>query len=240
MALPKPDWDMVAQTAQEQAAQYYPGNLVCLVQSFVLKMTIHILFARDLSALDDETISASRANPWAKQHKMHEALRQLAAEYDPLDMQNNAMNLILPAFETMWRVVFRCFIEVRFRGAEERKKWMEALRAYLKNPSPQSDTVCKDNADVALVRTIVREALRLYPLTWHIHRHFGNASGTSSLVTADIEGLHRDTEIWGDDAERFVPTRWISTSLETEDSKAWMPFGASPFLCPAKQDFGPS
>jgi hypothetical protein len=247
-----PDWSSVARAAQNQANTYFPGNLVCLVQSFVLKMTINVLFQSDLSMLDNQTISfvAVEINRlwvnskvprqtvyWTRQHKLHKALRQLVPGCDPLDPQTNPMNLIIPAFETMWRVVLRCFIEVRYRNSKEMKEWIASLRIYLENPVSLSDHACKEHASITVVCSLVREALRLYPPTRHIHREFEFADSSQVSAVADIEELHRDTNIWGFDAECFRPSRWASTN--SEQSKAWMPFGASPFLCPAKPEFGP-
>jgi hypothetical protein len=249
-----PDWVVISKAATDQAGQIYPGHLVSLVQSFVLKMIVHILFGRDLAALDNENVSfvAAEINrlwseskvphgamAWAKHGKMHRALYQLLPDCDPLNPQETALNLILPAFETMWRVVFRCFIEVRYRGAEERLGWTEALRVYLVDPCSQSDDACSGNRNVAVVRAIVCEILRLYPPTRHIHRHIECTGDLPTRATADIEGLHRDKGIWGEDASRFKPSRWTNASLDPTKLKEWMPFGGSPFLCPAKPDFGP-
>lgn len=115
---------------------------------------------------------------------------------------------------------------------------MAALRIYLENPASQQGHAYEEK-EIVVTSSIVREALRLYPPTRHIHRHFESASGSSTLAIADIEGLHRDTEIWGSDADCFRPSRWASISHESEQLKAWMPFGASPFLCLAKPDFAP-
>lgn len=139
------------------------------------------------------------------------------------------MNLILLAFETMWRVVFHCFIEVRYRGVKEQDEWMAILKVYLTNPGSQQD----------MPYSIIREALRLYLPTRYIYRYFEFASGCLILAIADIEGLYRNTEIWGSDADCFKPSRWARISHESEQLRAWMPFGASLFLCPAKPDFAP-
>jgi hypothetical protein len=250
----KPDWAAVAQTAKEQASSYHLGNLVCLVQSFVLKMTINVFFGCDPLKLDDDSVSfvateinrlwteskvSRRAIQWNKQYKLHEALLRLIPDCDPLDPQENPLNLILPAFETMWRVVLRCFVEVGYRGAKEKEVWIAALKAYLEHSGPLSDQACKENVDVATVRSLIRETLRLYPPTRHIHRHFECDNGTSTFAIADVEGLHRDVEIWGADAHVFKPSRWKSISVESQQWKAWMPFGVSPLVCPAKPDFGP-
>ena len=115
--------------------------------------------------------------------------------------------------------------------------WTDALAAYLEHPSPQDGGICEE--DMEMVDSIVREALRLYPPTRHIHRHYTFTNGSSLLAIADIEGLHRDTEVWGPDADAFEPGRWVGMTRDCEQKKAWMPFGGSPFVCPAKSDFGP-
>ncbi|KAK7193362.1 uncharacterized protein CC84DRAFT_1136526 [Paraphaeosphaeria sporulosa] len=250
----RPDWNMVASAAKRLAKNECPKNLVNLVQSFVLKMTINVLFRHDFPSLDDESISlvASEINdiwigsklprhivPWSKQDRLHDALRLLVPNRDPLDPQRNAMNFILPAFETMWRIVLRCFIEVRYRGAEETEEWIAALKLFLENPTVRLEDSHEGASEIEKAISIVREALRLYPPTRHIHRHFRFASGSSILAIADIEGLHRDTAIWGFDADCFRPSRWANMRHEPEPFNAWMPFGSSPFLCPAKPDFGP-
>jgi hypothetical protein len=250
----KPDWIMVAGAAKRLARSQRPQNLVNLVQSFVLKMTINVLFRPDFPSLDDDSISlvASEINhiwirsksprhivPWPKQDRLHDALRLLVPNQDPLDPLRNPMNFVLPAFETMWRIVLRCFIEVRYRGAEETEGWIAALKLFLASPSLPLDDPHEEQGGMANAMAIVREALRLYPPTRHIHRHFQFASGSSVLAIADIEGLHRDTGIWGSDADCFRPSRWADVRHEPEQLQAWMPFGSSPFLCPAKPDFGP-
>lgn len=90
-----------------------------------------------------------------------------------------------------------------------------------------------------LASSIVYEALRLHPPTRHVHCHFRFPDDSSIYAVADIEGLHRNIDIWCSDAYCFRPSRWADISQESKQFKAWMPFGASPFLCPAKPDFGP-
>ncbi|ORY10228.1 hypothetical protein BCR34DRAFT_567083, partial [Clohesyomyces aquaticus] len=251
----RPDWEMVARDAILLAKRYqYPQNLVRLVQCFVLEMTIKILYRGDLSTPDEETVLfvATEINqiwiqskdprqivPWRKQRKLHEALGRLIPGCDALDPQSNPMSFLLPAFETMWRVVLRCFIEVRFRGSKDTNEWANALKTYLENPNPPCDRP-EERVGMVVTFALVREALRLYPPTRHVHRHFKFAGrGSSILAIADIEGLHRDEEVWGPDADCFRPSRWESLSPESEQLKAWMPFGGSPFVCPAKPEFGP-
>lgn len=149
-ALLRPNWSLVAGAAKELAQSYqHLQSLVRLVQTFVLTMTINVLFQRDISALDEESVSCVAAEinriwilsktsreviPWTEQHELHKALLRLILDCDPLDPQTNALNLILPGFETMWRVVLRRFIEVRYRSAQESEKWVTALMVYAGEP----------------------------------------------------------------------------------------------------------
>lgn len=55
--------------------------------------------------------------------------------------------------------------------------------------------------------------------------------------TADIEACHSEAAIWGLDAKEFKLERW--EGVTKEQKKAFLPFGAKPFICPAKPVFGP-
>lgn len=52
----------------------------------------------------------------------------------------NPMNFILPAYESMWRVVLHCFLEVRERShrahdPETRSRWLRLLQDFLRHPT---------------------------------------------------------------------------------------------------------
>ncbi|KAJ5498684.1 Cytochrome P450 [Penicillium expansum] len=175
--------------------------------------------------------------------------------------EDNPLNLILPSFETMWRVVLRAFLEIRFATGKEVPAWRETMVAFAEKPTkPQFETgpVCpsshprsesRNKSNTGHTRSvqsspsakhIVSESLRLYVPTRHIHRAYqwDQGMGTShEIKSADIEGCHLRSDIWGSDAERFNPGRWSAPTSAQRD--AFMPFGCSPFECPAKPTFGP-
>jgi cytochrome P450 len=87
-----------------------------------------------------------------------------------------------------------------------------------------------------LAFNIIRECLRLYPSTKRIYRVFHlEGEPHPASVSANVEACHCDRAVWGDDADAFVPERWLSCDVDMV--QAWMPFGAYPFLCPARKDF---
>lgn len=168
--------------------------------------------------------------------------------------EDNPLNLILPSFETMWRVVLRAFLEIRFATGKEVPAWRDTMIAFSKNPTKPQFDACPTSpsgnepriGDTHGVQSspsekhIVLESLRLYVPTRHIHRAYqwDRGMGTSyEIKSADIEGCHLRSDIWGSDARRFNPDRW--SALTPVQGDAFMPFGCPPFECPAKPTFGP-
>src|SRR5438045_194821 len=65
----------------------------------------------------------------------------------------------------------------------------------------------------------------------------GSQSDDVRIFAADVEASHTDPWIWDRDPTKFLPARW--NSLTKDQKKSFMPFGCGPFVCPAKQVFGP-
>ena len=240
-------------------------QLVRLVQAVSLKLSLHIIFNTNPLNLDTETaviIANSINNLWIESKKHHpsqeivdllqreleEALVEILPR-NPLTPKETPMNLILPAYETLWRVVLRCFLEVTFRPDAE-PEWRQALVRFLEDPRSKFG-IRHPKADEASVEDIVLEALRLYPPTRRVYRTFQTAPKSLVdifvtkiypqyklfTVAADIEACQRKAEFWGERSLEFKPSRW--NLLNGKAPRAFMPFGGKKFPCPAKEDFGP-
>ena len=70
------------------------------------------------------------------ERNLHILLPELEAKAD----EDKPLNLILPAYETMWRVVFLGVYEIVFRksGTPEKLEYESALSLYLQNPIPET------------------------------------------------------------------------------------------------------
>ncbi|KAI9781100.1 MAG: hypothetical protein M1816_002571 [Peltula sp. TS41687] len=174
-------------------------------------------------------------------HALHGILPNIEAT-----SRANPLNLILPAYETLWRVVLRCFIEVVFRNEAHETEWRIAFRQFLAAPTMNTfrDTTLTPSG--MSIECIVNEALRLYPPTRRIYREFQFPDKEEpEIVAADLEACQRNESIWGPDSLEFNPARWKNIKRHTTEDKgsypyvAFMPFGVKRFLCPANMDFGP-
>lgn len=197
----------------------------------------------------------------------------LKALFPQVDHERNPLNFLLPSFETMWRVVLRTLLELKFQSGRDHAAWAKAIKTFCREATKAEferrptlrgglTTTAVINGDIQLKRPvtpsakdIVMEALRLYPPTRRIYRGHGwddapvsygpgqfcdvdAPSRTSSkTIAADIEACHLRTDIWGPDAAKFDPGRWMN--ITPAQRCAFLPFGYGVCECPAKSVFGP-
>ncbi|KAI5196234.1 hypothetical protein E4T39_07860 [Aureobasidium subglaciale] len=171
-----------------------------------------------------------------KQTSLKNAVKAIFPDWDETDSKSNPCNLILPGYETMWRVVLRCYLEIKARDHSYSDIWTMVLWDFAKQPTKDQlqkpiKTGCRAVSIAAI--HIAKEALRLYPPTRRIYREHRNARGQKTNVSADIEAMQRDPAIWKDQPNVFLPERWIGVEFGYDEG--YMPFGASPFNCPAKR-----
>ncbi|KAJ5855477.1 uncharacterized protein N7529_009421 [Penicillium soppii] len=245
-------------------------NITSMVQILTMRCVLSIIFpdldqakVHDLSLLNLATsitrvwlASKSSANPqhtFANDVDLQQSLMEVFPHLDIKTPSTNPLNLILPSFETIWRVILRGILEIGFASGSAYPSWKKAMIAFAQSPTKEyfelnppttrsstNPTVKDDGAIPAFspsANDLVQEALRLYVPTRRVHRAYQHAGGSLQLLAADIEGCHLSTDIWGSDAEVFRPDRWMD--ITRAQKKAFMPFGCSPLECPAKATFGP-
>ncbi|KAK2758922.1 hypothetical protein CKAH01_16750 [Colletotrichum kahawae] len=132
----------------------------------------------------------------------------------------------MPAYETLWRVVLLTYIHVAFRYMDTAST--NLVEEVIEIMSPNRGARERLHLTVG---HFAEEALRLYPPIKRIYRE--SAVG---VVAADIESMHHDFRIWGDDALNFRPSRFSKLTQDQKD--AYMPFGVGRNVCPAINGFG--
>ncbi|OMP85164.1 hypothetical protein BK809_0000263 [Diplodia seriata] len=270
-------WRSVAKTARQIAidgVRCHPGSISLspLVQTLTLKISLHLFFGVDATTRTNDSnicfIAAEinriwlaskqqqQTQPWHTNPALHAALRAAIPDRDPLAPRANPMNLILPSYETMWRVVLRCLVEVRFRPhAAAAPRWRSALATFLADASPHvfnEEVVVPADGQAVSAAAVAKEALRLYPPTRRVYRDLPPPVGG---VAADVEALHRRSHgrsggSSGRDSSAgaahdlctFRPERWVGGGTGDGDADVlgpFMAFGGARFLCPAGAAFGP-
>ncbi|KAI4099745.1 MAG: hypothetical protein L6R37_005814 [Teloschistes peruensis] len=223
--------------------------LECAVQIVSLKLIFKEFFKLDPIGLGDKTMleiaqeinhqwiaSKSVVSEGSLGHGKFQALFESLKLHSDRP-RHNPLNTLLPVYETLWRVVTHCIIEVIFRPSA-RPEWLPLLEDFLGDPTRANFWKRSPGTDGVSMEFLVKEALRLYPPTRRIYRQMHMSSkDKSELVAADIETCQRLQSIWGSESHRYQPARWNSVTPTME--KAYMPFGGSPYKCPASGSFGP-
>jgi Cytochrome P450 len=164
------------------------------------------------------------------------------------DPRQNPLNIILPAYETLWRVVFHSIIEVLFRHENRSSRWKACIMKLGETLDSRGKFSLHDDTEGRLsILDIVNETLRLYPPTKRIYRweqrenQHGTLNEYPELCAADIEAVHREGKTWGHDALQFDPGRWLSYSADERKRMMdnFLPFGYGSLSCPAKKEFAP-
>ncbi|KAF2214533.1 hypothetical protein CERZMDRAFT_110817 [Cercospora zeae-maydis SCOH1-5] len=253
-------WVEFAEMARSVATAQISGegesrNLFDVVQMLSMKMVRKVIWDVDQEGkgVDEKLgVLAKEVNKqWLESKKYDEAFLKAGGEvelpeklkqvlmdvfgWDGEDRKENPLNFILPGYETIWRVVLRCFLELSARGHPNSGDWTRSLKDFLNTPTPAQlgHGVDFDGSKIYPLM-IALEILRLYPPTRRVYRQFEDQNGAVYSIAADIEGMHRDAGVWQDDPLAFRPERWAGISPDAIDSR-WFPFGAKPFRCPAKE-----
>ncbi|CAK7212674.1 hypothetical protein SEUCBS140593_001582 [Sporothrix eucalyptigena] len=127
---------------------------------------------------------------------LNNALARLLQHGDGPDMSpQQALELILPAYEALWRVVLLTYVTVCFRSDGAGYKQLQRVDV----PSVLG-TGCAEDKELL---KIAKEGLRLFPSSKSIYRARSSLLDDTTTVVANVCALHRDKEIWGSDALLF-------------------------------------
>ncbi|KAI4203849.1 MAG: hypothetical protein LQ348_001370 [Seirophora lacunosa] len=249
-------WSKIDEVIQDFASMYFEkyesqnhGRLDLMVEVVTLKVILSVFLDVDRDAMSDEVVTRIAENInhlWiqskANSGSLSDDFRALKTDLkdvglDWTDNKENPLNILLPAYETLWRVVAHCLVEVVFRPSAN-AEWLPLLEAFKANPCSENFSKPQPGQDRVSVLFLIKEALRLYPPTRRIYRkvHFASKK-EPEVVAADVEACHRLPQVWGEESHRYRPARWASANKSMY--RAFMPFGGSPWICPASSSFGP-
>ncbi|KAK4182283.1 hypothetical protein QBC35DRAFT_548504 [Podospora australis] len=155
---------------------------------------------------------------------LHHTIKSLGLKVDnQLLTPEQMLALIMPQYETLWRVVLLTYILAYHRHPA-------TLQALEKRVADVPDCLGDRSREQEAIK-VAKEGLRLTPSNKRIYR-----SVDGITTKADVERSHRDPRIWGSDSLVFRPDRFDDlTPLQKE---AYFPYSIRPHKCPAFTGFG--
>lgn len=250
----KSDWKEITVSVLEQIKRkkrhcgvFGTLKLSSFVQNLTFRLIMRQFFPSTPSPSDETTekLTGKINSMWMKSKNIKlETLDELLAEKKDLlsllsevmseeveEGSKNPLNIIMPAYETLWRAVLLCFLETAFQSSpDERSLYHKIAERFMQNPS--LNTLNEKYLDLISMSMIVKETLRLYPPTRRIYRLLNDIK-----ECVNVESLHRDQEFFGPNENKFQPRRW-----KGEDKKMfeqYLPFGYGKFKCPARNTVAP-
>ena len=169
-------------------------------------------------------------------------LREMAKEIqDPIELRYQILQVFLPARDTTSIAVGNAL----FHLARNPSVWLELRHTALTVGSqPLTFELLKS---LVLFRHVIQETIRLQGPSGRVLRTAirdtilpvgGGPDGQSPIyvkkgvvVALNLWCLHHDRDIWGDDAHKFNPHRWINKRPMWD----FVPFLGGPRICPAQQ-----
>lgn len=151
---------------------------------------------------------------------------------------DNCKNIYFAGYESTATSISWCLMLLALHP-----EWQTRIRSELAQvcpeglfPDPNSLTQLKT------VTMVVQEVLRLYPPAAFVSREAFEETKVGNIVVPKgvclwtlIPTLHRDTDIWGPDANEFKPERFADgVSKACKSPQAYIPFGLGPRLCLGK------
>jgi hypothetical protein len=251
-------WDAFAQHARDAVERCLRGHAEAepdkssipfdaLMQNVVLHVILSALFAVPPGeiAVRDLSVVARGINDLWRLSKASDApppgiladINTRLHRWIPAESFPNPIDFVVPAFETMWRVVATT---IAFAHKDARS--LAALRDFLAEPTRRQFGRFDELEERPSVEALVTETIRLYPPTRRISRQVVQApvSGATwfnkpapRVLVADVGAVHTDVAIWGSDAAVYDPSRHHPNIRTTEQTQALMGFGLGKLRCVA-------
>ncbi|KAF8438170.1 hypothetical protein L210DRAFT_3613064 [Boletus edulis BED1] len=247
-------WRGVASSAEVAVHHLLPvqrtTEFATFVQCITLAVVLCTLFDTDLDALqyDDLVYVTNVINQRWKDSKIKDAaamrqddsLSKITVHIDKWIMDRrqhpNPLNFILPAYETMWRVVA---VTVAYIYRHCDNTLHDVAITFASDPTEAHFQAFGDNGLQPSMQAIVLEVLRLHPPTRHIARA-PVASGSSwwhtlvgpAVERADIEAVHL-SDAYGENPSAFEPMRFHPTRVPVGGRAELYAFGYGRLRCVA-------
>ncbi|RDI78682.1 hypothetical protein Vi05172_g11252 [Venturia inaequalis] len=207
---------------------------------------------RELGKINDSFIAAAITNAKnrlaAHKNEPRNAIEALVVDgHDFGYISNQCRHLIIAGFETTSALLGFSFALIEQDPEVSRKLRAEVLSRFGTDLIPRQPLNFENLKNCKYMQFVINETLRLYPAGPSIQRvairdtvlpRGGGPDGASPIVVPKNSTIqlgiylaHRRKDIWGEDANEFVPERWEGR----KKGYGFIPFLAGPQVCLGQQ-----
>jgi len=179
--------------------------------------------------------------------KRYVLLEEMAKQtQDPYDLRMQILNVFFPARDT----AAIGFADAIFELARHPLEWA-SLKAEVEAIKPGQALTFEYLRSLKVTKAIINESLRLHPAASRLGKtalqdtvlpNGGGSDGQSPIfvpkgivVEMDVYTVQRDPNIWGPDADKFRPGRWLDPHRPLWEAKwQYEPFLGGVRMCPAQ------
>ncbi|KAG2150660.1 uncharacterized protein EDB93DRAFT_1083937 [Suillus bovinus] len=230
----------VAETCVNRFLDAKSLDYATFVQSVTLSVVLAGLLGTDIEDLDPADVAfVTKAinDRWAQSKSSTALTTEVLDQINHhivrwVPNRTNPLNLIIPAYETMWRVAA---IAVVYSNRDCLLR--DAFISYDENPTDDQFCAFSNEGTRAQpsVEAIISEVLRLHPPTRHITRAvvvpWWKRPFVPSVDVADIEGAQKSS-MFGSDTESFNPMRFHASQSAPRRDQLYA-FGHGKLKCVA-------
>lgn len=189
----------------------------------------------------DARKSASEKDPTSRYVFLHELVSQTS---DTIKIRSELLNILLAGRDTTASLLSNVWFELSNRP----EIWTRLQREVVDSLDGESPTFEKLK-DMKYLRAVLNESLRLYPVVPENDRQAevdtvlpvgGGKDGKSPVFVAkgqivhwSLYTMHRRKDLYGEDAECFIPERWLDRGEKKGLRVGWeyLPFNGGPRIC---------
>ena len=173
---------------------------------------------------------------------LHELVSQTS---DKIKIRSELLNILLAGRDTTASLLSNVWFELSKRPDVWSRLHREIIDSLPDGGFPTFETL----KDMRYLRAVLNESLRLYPVVPENSRQAevdtilpvgGGEDGKSPVFVAkgqlvhwSLYTMHRRKDLYGEDAESFVPERWLDQGDEKGLRVGWeyLPFNGGPRIC---------
>jgi cytochrome P450 len=162
-------------------------------------------------------------------------LLRLKGKLSEKQLKDHIFTVTGAGFETTGTASAHCILLLALNPAIQAKAFAEIVKIF---PSDDDDITLESLSKLDYLDRVMKESLRLAPTVHALAREAtenfeispGRQIPKGSIFVINIYGLHRRTELWGDDALVFNPDRFLLENFSGKEH-FFIPFSSGKRNC---------